>query len=263
MKKLAMLFIGIALISLVACGSEDTSGSAEELQELTIATDAAFAPFEYMDKGEITGFDVDFATAVLKEAGYQANFENVGWETMLQDVKNEKADLAVAGITITDDRKETYDFSLPYFESTQLILVPEDSSISSVADLKDKQVGVQISTTGATAAEKIFGANSDQVNQYDKVPLAIMSMQQGDVDAVIVDNVVAQEYIKNNPDEAIKAVNDSSAFDSEYYGFMYPKDSELAKELNEAMNTVFENGTYEKIYEDWFGQKPDMSTLTQ
>ncbi|SET22361.1 polar amino acid transport system substrate-binding protein [Salinibacillus kushneri] len=260
-KKIVALIIGISLILLAACGGEDTSSSGEELKELTIATDAAFAPFEFMNKGEVTGFDVDFATAVLEEAGYQASFDNVGWETMLQNVVNHKADLAVAGITITDERKETYDFSDPYFESTQLILVPEDSNISSVKDLEDKNVGVQISTTGAEAAEKIFGTNSDQIHQFDQVPLAIMSMEQGDVDAVIVDNAVAQEYIKNNPDAKIKTVEDKEAFDSEYYGFMFPKDNELTEEINQAIETVIENGTYAEIYEKWFGQTPDTSVL--
>ncbi|GAA0487785.1 basic amino acid ABC transporter substrate-binding protein [Salinibacillus aidingensis] len=260
MKKIVALIMGISLILLTACGGEDTpsnTSSGEELKELTIATDAAFAPFEFMDKGEVTGFDVDFATAVLKEAGYKANFDNVGWETMLQNIVNEKADLGVAGITITDERKETYDFSKPYFESTQLILVPEDSQISSVEDLKDKNVGVQISTTGAEAAQKIFGKNSDQIHQYDQVPLAIMAMQQNDVDAVIVDNAVAQEYLKNNPDAEIKIVKDKNAFESEYYGFMFPKGSDLVDEINQAMETVMENGTYDEIYKEWFGQKPD------
>src|SRR5690606_32409637 len=100
-------------------------------------------------------------------------------------------------------RKETYDFSSPYFVSTQMILVPEDSEVESVADLEDKTVGVQISTTGDIEASRIFGENSDQIKKYEQVPLAIMGMKTGDVDAVIVDNVVAQEYMKTNPDEGI------------------------------------------------------------
>ncbi|MBB6453888.1 polar amino acid transport system substrate-binding protein [Salirhabdus euzebyi] len=260
MKKVAALLIGLALIGLVACGSEDTSGSGDA-KELVISTEAQFAPFEFMEGGEVTGFDVDLATAVLKEAGYKATFENVGWETMLQNVENDKVDLAVAAISITDDRKLTYDFSDPYFQSTLMILVPEDSEVGSVGDLEGKTVGVQISTTGADAAESIYGKNSSQVKKFDSITLAMMSMNQGDVDAVIVDNVVAQEYVKNNPDVAVKGIYDNSAFESEFYGFMYPKDSELVDEINEALATVMENGTYAEIYEEWFGQQPDMSVF--
>jgi glutamine transport system substrate-binding protein len=250
----------IAMLFLIACGEKESSGDSG-LKDLTIGTDAAFAPFEFMDGNKVAGFDVDLATAVLKEAGYNAKFENVGWENMLVQTEQGEVDLAVAGISITDDRKLTYDFSDPYFQSTQMILVKEDSEIASVADLEGKTVGVQLSTTGATEAENIFGENSSQVKKYEQAPLAIMAMQQGDVDAVIIDNVVAQEFIKQHPDAAVKGVYDNEAFGSEYYAFMYPKNSELIEEINEALQTVIENGTYTEIYKEWFGQEPDLSAL--
>ncbi len=265
MKKILFFFLLIGFVTLSACGkSDDTSssnGDSEESKELKVVTDAAFAPFEYMEGDKVVGFDADLGKAVLEEAGYKMNFEHVGWENMLLQTEQGDADLAIAGISITDERKETYDFSSPYFVSTQMILVPEDSEVESVADLEDKTVGVQISTTGDIEASRIFGENSDQIKKYEQVPLAIMGMKTGDVDAVIVDNVVAQEYMKTNPDEGIKGVYDNESFEEEFYGFMFPKGSEIVGELDEALQTVIENGTYTKIYKEWFGQEPDLEAL--
>jgi glutamine transport system substrate-binding protein len=260
-----ILFIALMMI-LAACGASDSKKDASGdtgLKELKIATDAGFAPFEFLDGDKVVGFDVDLATAVLEEAGYKAKFEHVGWENMLVQTEKGEADLAVAGISITDERKQSYDFSVPYFESTQLILVPEDSTIESFEDLKDKKVGVQISTTSDEEAARLFGEGSDQIVKFDDVPLAIMSLSKGDVDAVLVDNVVGQEYMKNNPDAGIKGVYDNEAFQSEYYGFMYPKGSELVSEIDAALKKVMENGTYAKIYKEWFGQEPDLTNLQQ
>ncbi|WP_102026376.1 basic amino acid ABC transporter substrate-binding protein [Salirhabdus sp. Marseille-P4669] len=262
MKKRLILLFAIAMTALVACGSDDASGDGDsDAKELKVVTDAAFAPFEYLEGEEVVGFDADLGKAVLEEAGYTMNFEHVGWENMLLQTEQGEADLAIAGISITDDRKKTYDFSNPYFVSTQMILVPEDSEVTSVEDLKDKTVGVQISTTGDNEASRIFGENSSQIKKYEQVPLAIMAMQSGDVDAVIVDNVVAQEYMKTNPDAGVKGVYDEDSFEVEYYGFMFPKDSKLAGELNEALQEVMDNGTYSEIYKEWFGQEPDLAQL--
>lgn len=138
------LFVSVLMLSfmflLAACGTsqETTSGEGseagetEEKKTLRVVTDAAYAPFEYQDKGEIVGFDVDFIEAVAEEAGYQIEIEHVGWDPLFVEIKDEIADLGISAITINDDRKQTYDFSVPYFLSTNKILVPEGSDIASV-----------------------------------------------------------------------------------------------------------------------------------
>ncbi|MEQ6388431.1 basic amino acid ABC transporter substrate-binding protein [Bacillaceae bacterium S4-13-58] len=263
MKKLGLVTLLLLLGFLAACGTadENSAGNGNDQEEVVIATDAAYAPFEYMDKGEITGFDVDIALAVFEEAGIPAKFENVGWEPMLQSVKNGSYKIGISAISITDVRKETYDFSNPYFESTQMVLVPEGSTIKSAADLEGKKIGVQIATTGATAAEELFGVNNENIKKFETTPLAIMGMNQGDVDAVILDNTVANEYIENNPNEKIEAFYDEEAFAMEYYGFLFPKESELVEPLNEALQAIIDNGTYSEIYKEWFGAEPDLDTL--
>jgi glutamine transport system substrate-binding protein len=153
MKKISILslFFILSLI-LSACGTSQTggekemsgsSGSVDEKKKLKVATDANYAPFEYMDKGEIVGFDVDFVKAVAEEAGYEVEIVNVGWDPLFVEIKDKISDVGMSAITITKERKQTYDFSVPYFLSTNKILVPKGSDIKSAADLKDKIVAVQ------------------------------------------------------------------------------------------------------------------------
>ncbi|WP_456276743.1 basic amino acid ABC transporter substrate-binding protein [Bacillus sp. AK128] len=265
---LAMMF----MLVLAACGTSGTgdTGSEAEPEEgtdteakktLTVGTDAAFAPFEYMDKGEIVGFDVDFLTAVMEEAGYEFELNNIGWDPLFASVQGEEVDLAISGITINDDRKETYDFSTPYFQSTHMIVFNEGGGITSANDLEGKKIGVQNGTTGQSAAEKIVGANNANISKYETTAVAFMALANGDVEVVVTDNVVANEYVKNNPDAKVEAIEDPENFDSEFYGLMFPKGSPLKAEFDEAIKTVIENGTYAEIYKEWFGKEPNVEEL--
>ncbi|NEY73332.1 basic amino acid ABC transporter substrate-binding protein [Bacillus mesophilus] len=256
------------MLVLAACGTGETGtgGEAEEGTEeakksLIVGTDAAFAPFEYMDKGEIVGFDVDFLTAVMEEAGYEFELNNIGWDPLFASVQGEEIDLAISGITINDDRKQTYDFSTPYFQSTHMIVFNEGAGITSAKDLEGKRIGVQNGTTGQSAAEKIVGANNANISKYETTAVAFMALANGDVEVVVTDNVVANEYVKNNPDAKVEAIEDPENFDSEYYGLMFPKGSELKAEFDAAIKTVIENGTYTEIYKKWFGTEPNVDEL--
>lgn len=268
MKKrfFAIVLMAITALIVSACGtskSSETSGTGSDGQkkELRVVTDAAYAPFEYMEGDKIVGFDIDFLKAVAKEAGYELKIENVGWDPIFVEIKSKRADIAVSSITINDDRKQTYDFSLPYFLSTNKILVREGSDIKSAADLKGKIVAVQNGTTGQEAMDKLLGKNSKDIKKFDNNNLAIMEMLSGGADAVVADNGVVEVYAKNNPKEKLKVIEDSGSFEAEFYGLLFPKGTELKADFDKAIKKVFENGTYEKIYQDWFGQKPNMEKL--
>lgn len=268
MKKrfFAIVLMAITALIVSACGtskSSETSGTGSDGQkkELRVVTDAAYAPFEYMEGDKIVGFDIDFLKAVAKEAGYELKIENVGWDPIFVEIKSKRADIAVSSITINDDRKQTYDFSLPYFLSTNKILVREGSDIKSAADLKGKVVAVQNGTTGQEAMDKLLGKNSKDIKKFDNNNLAIMEMLSGGADAVVADNGVVEVYAKNNPKEKLKVIEDSGSFEAEFYGLLFPKGTELKADFDKAIKKVFENGTYEKIYQDWFGQKPNMEKL--
>ncbi|MRH44264.1 transporter substrate-binding domain-containing protein [Aquibacillus halophilus] len=269
-KNLSYIYLSIllaGLLVLVACGTNTDDGASgddtttDEKPVLQVGTDAAFAPFEYMETGEIVGFDVDLLAAVMEEAGYDYELENVGWDPLFASLQAEDIDLGISAITINDDRKESYDFSVPYFESTHMIVFNEGAGITSAADLEGIKIGVQNGTTGEDAAEKVVGENSSNISKYDTTALAFVAMANGDVEAVVTDNVVAAEYTKNNPDANVEAITDTESFDSEFYGLMFPKGSEYTDDLSAALTTVIENGTYEEIYQEWFGKEPDVDAL--
>jgi glutamine transport system substrate-binding protein len=266
MKKFKIIttFMVIALLLLLsACGTSKTSGSAASSAKKTlrVVTDASYAPFEYMDKGQITGFDVDFINAVAKEAGYNVNVENVGWDPLFVEIKGKTADFGLSAITINDDRKQTYDFSTPYFLSKNEILVPKNSDIKSAADLKGKVVAVQNGTTGQDAVEAIIGKNNSNLKKFKNNNLAIMELKSHGAAAVVADNTVVEQYVKNNPNDNFVVIPDDTAFQKEYYGLMFPKGSKLKAEFDKAIKKALDDGSYTKVYQKWFKVNPDLSTL--
>lgn len=260
-----MLAVIVSLsVFLFGCGQkneEKSTGEDTNAKTLRVVTDAAYAPFEYMDGDKIIGFDIDMITAVAKEAGYQLKVDHVGWDPVFVEIESKRADLAVSSITINDDRKQSYDFSKPYFISTNKILVPSDSSIQSAEDLKEKIVAVQSGTTGDEVVTKLLGKNNKNIKKFDNNNLAIQELLQGGADAVVADNGVVEQYVKNNPDQHLKVVEDKSQFDQEFYGLMFPKGSQQTTKFNKALNVIFENGKYSEIYQKWFGTEPDIETL--
>jgi glutamine transport system substrate-binding protein len=266
-KKGIFLALAIMLaVALAGCGSSSdktssSGGSEKESKKVKVVTDATFAPFEYMDKGKIVGFDVDLLDAVMEEAGMEYELKNIGWDPLFAAVQGKEADMAVSAITIDKDRKQTYDFSIPYFESTHMILVKEGSTIKNALDLKGKVVGVQNGTTGQTAVEKILGAENKNIKKFENSVVAIMDLVNGGVEAVVTDNAVANEYVKNNPDAKVKAIEDRKNFISEFYGFMFPKGSELKAKIDPALKKVIESGKYTEIYKKWFGNEPNIDNL--
>jgi len=271
MKKAKWVLTAMSVLFLLllsACGtSKTTSGAGESggkdapKKTLRVVTDAAYAPFEYQDKGKVVGFDVDFIKAVGKAAGYNVNVEHVGWDPVFVEIKGKTADAAISAITINDERKQTYDFSVPYFLSKNEILVPKDSTIKSAQDLKGKTVAVQNGTTGQEAAEAILGKNSKQLKKFENNNLAILELKSNGADAVVADNTVVETYVKNNPNDNFTVIEDDDAFAKEFYGVMFPKGSKLKAEFDKAINKVIDDGTYEKLYQKWFKVSPDIQTL--
>ncbi|MBL5766947.1 basic amino acid ABC transporter substrate-binding protein [Bacillus sporothermodurans] len=258
--KLALVLLVSCILILSACG-KSSNGTSSGDKTLSVGTEATFAPFEFMKKGKVEGFDVDLLNAVAKEAGYKVDIKNTGWDAMLAGVKDESIDVGMAGVTINDKRKKSYDFSLPYFESINMIVVGKDSTVTNAKDLEGKKIGVQNGTTGQISSEKLFGENNKNILKYETSAMAFMALENGDVDAVVTDNAVANEYVKKNPGKKVKTIDDKTNFSSEYYGILLPKGSELKSKFDKALNKVLDNGTYTEIYKKWFGVEPDIDTL--
>ncbi|MED3688402.1 basic amino acid ABC transporter substrate-binding protein [Peribacillus butanolivorans] len=269
MKKVSFLMFAMVvsmLLIMTGCGKEKEVTTTSEKEEsngktLRIVTDAAYAPFEYLEGDKVVGFDVDFINAVAKEAGYKVKVEHVGWDPIFVEIESKRADVGISAITVNDERKQSYDFSVPYFLSTNKILVPEKSDIKSGKELKGKVIAVQTATTGQEAVESLLGKNHKDIKKFENNNLAIQELLQGGAEAVVADNTVVEEYVKNNPDQKLKVVEDSSSFDQEFYGLMFPKGSELKADFDKAVNAIYENGKYAEIYKEWFGTEPDVETL--
>jgi glutamine transport system substrate-binding protein len=261
MKKWTLVLITlIACIGLTACGGGNNGADGGD--KVKFATEAAYAPMIFMDKDKVTGFDVDIATAIMEEAGLDWDITNMGWDTMLESVKQgTEYKASIAAVSITDDRKLTYDFSVPYFESRNMILVPKGSDIKNALDLKDKKVAVQLSTTADILMTGIMGRDNTDLKRFDSNAVALMELDSGGVDAVVADFAIVWEYVENNPNDKYEYITDTENFTPEYYGILLPKGSELKAKLDPAIKAILENGKYAEVYKKWFGEEPNVEGL--
>lgn len=220
-------------------------------QVLRVGSDVAYPPFEFVDEatGEFVGFDMDIIREVGRRLGMEVVIENVAWEGIIPGLLAGHYDVIISAMTITDERAQAVNFSDPYFATGQVIVVrADDDSITAPADLVGKRVAVQIGTTGQFAAESIEGAI---VEHYPLTPEAFLALKLGRADAAVVDELVAREEARANPGE-VKVVG--TPFTIEYYGIAMRKDREdLLRNINRALAQMKADGTYDEIYERWFG----------
>jgi len=224
---------------------------------VVVGTDAAYAPFESQnEKGEIVGLTIDLVNAVAEKAGIQVKFENTPWEGIFNALQQGDRDMLASSITITDERKQTMDFTNPYFDAYQLIAVKASSKVAKFDDLKKLKVGVQTGTTGDEAVTKLLGKTSTAIKRFESTPLALKELEAGGVDAVVADNGVVVNYVNNNPGAKFKTVSDK-AFAPEQYGFAVKKgNTELLEKLNKGLADIKADGTYDKMYAKYFGAAP-------
>lgn len=268
-KKSILVAGALALgVTLAGCGggtsaptSSNTntnggSSTSTATKTYVVGTDAAYAPFESVnDKNEVVGFDMEVLSAVAEKGGFKVKFENTPWEGIFNALKQGDRDILISAITINDDRKKEMDFSDPYFEAKQLIAVPKDSPIKKFEDLKGKKVGVQSGTTGDDVVKKLLGENSTDIKRFESTPLALKELENGGVAAVVADNGVVINYVKNNASKGFTTVEDSS-FEKENYGIAVKKgNKEVLDKVNAGLKKIKEDGTYQKIFDKYFGTK--------
>lgn len=219
---------------------------------LKVATEAGFMPFEFVaEDGQLTGFDMDIIKAIGDKLGTKVQIDNISWDGLIPALQNKVYDALIAGITITPERAESVSFSDPYFESVLTIVVNQNNKdITSLDSLKGKIAAVQISTTGDFAAEEIEGLGS--LLRYNTVPEAMQNVIMGTVHAMVVDLPVAEAYLAANPHAPLKHVGPVA--DNEFYGIAVHKENqELLAKINQALAEIKADGTYDAIYEKWFG----------
>mgnify|MGYP000883146846 CR=1 FL=1 len=264
---MAAAVVSVAALAMTACGgsassaassvassaasSEAASSAAAELTtveagKLTMATNATFPPYEMTtDSGELEGIDVDTAKAIAEKLGLELQIDDMDFDAALLSVQQGKADIVMAGVTVTDERKAVMDFSDSYATGIQSIIVPNDSDIASPDDLAGKKIGTQRGTTGYIYCSDDFG--EDSVVAYDSGLTAVQALNNGQVDAVVIDNAPATEYVAANP--GLKVLDTSYA--EEDYAIGMAKGSALEDAVNKALEELKADGTLQAIVDKY------------
>lgn len=232
-------------------GEEDIVQKIKNSGKLVMATSADYPPYEFHDisggKDEITGFDIDIAKAIAKELGVELEIKDMAFDGILPALLAKKVDIAIAAFTITEERKKSVNFSDPYLDGGQQIVTYKGSGIKGKDDLKGKTIGVQLSTTGEAEAKKIEGA---KLKQFDRVDAVMLDLMNKRVDAAIVGSVVADAYLKLNPDKFEKA---GDKLNSEQNGIPIRKeDTKLLEVVNKVLKDLKDSGEYDKLVQKWF-----------
>ena len=242
-----------AAASSVAASSEaaSTSAAAAELTtveagKLTMATNATFPPYEMTtDSGEFEGIDIDTAKAIADKLGLELQIDDMDFDAALLSVQQGKADIAMAGVTVTDERKAVMDFSDSYATGIQSIIVPEGSDITSPDDLAGKKIGTQRGTTGYIYCSDDFG--DENVVAYDDGLTAVQALNNGQVDAVVIDNAPAKEFVAANPGLVIL----DTSYAEEDYAIGVAKGSSLKDAVNAALEELKADGTLQSIVDKY------------
>lgn len=241
MRKLSMLALSLALFL----------SSAVSAGEIVVGTNAEFMPFEFTDDdNNIIGFDIDIINAVAKAEGLTVRMHNQSFDTLIEGLDTGKIDAAISGMTITPTRKEKVDFSEPYYNAAQVIVVKEDTpGYETIEDIKGKKVGVQLGTTGALMAEGAMGENNPDLKQLRKYNMVFSDLKLGRTDAVVVDLPVAQAYLKQVDGLRIS----SPPMSEEQYGIVLKKGNKaLLDKMNSGLEKIRASGEFDQIMKKWF-----------
>ena len=264
---MAVAAVSVAALAMTACGGSASSAASSVASsaasstaassgaaalstvvagKLTMATNATFPPYEMTtDSGEIEGIDVDTAKAIAEKLGLELQIDDMDFDAALLSVQQGKADIVMAGVTVTDERKAVMDFSDSYATGIQSIIVPNDSDIASPDDLAGKKIGTQRGTTGYIYCSDDFG--EDSVVAYDNGLTAVQALNNGQVDAVVIDNAPATEYVAANP--GLKVLDTSYA--EEDYAIGMAKGSALEDAINKALEELKADGTLQAIVDKY------------
>ena len=257
MKKLLAVILTVAMVfAFTACGggSTDENGlSTVQAGKLHMATNAAFPPYEMTnDSGGFEGIDVEIAEKIAAKLGLKLVVDDMDFSSVLTSVQGGKADIAMAGLTVTPDRQKNVDFTDSYATGVQVVIVPEDSDIKTIDDLaKDKMIGTQEGTTGfiyCSDTPENGGFGEDHVIAYTNGATAIQALLAGKVNAVVIDSQPAKEFVAAN--DGLKILE--TEFVSEDYAIGVSKDNpELLEAVNNALKELIEDGTVQEILDKY------------
>lgn len=252
MKKfLALILCAVLALSFASCASFRTFEEIEADGKLVVATNATFPPYEFIDdNGDFAGIDIEIIQAVGEYLGLEVEVLNIEFDTIIASVNSGKADIGIAGMTVTEDRLKNADFSDTYATGKQVVITASDSGINGVADLAGKKVGVQTGTTGDIYASD--DSTIGEVVQYNSGTEAVLALSQGKIDAVIIDNEPAKKYIEKY--ENLVIIDEEYTY--EEYAMCFAKgNTELVAKVNEALKSLKESGELQKIIDKYINEK--------
>lgn len=254
MKKFLKGFLAAAVIASMAlvagCNStpsEPATGDTAEGGTLTMATNAEFPPYEFYQGQDVVGIDVEIASAVAEKMGKELKVVDMAFDSIIPSVLSDKADIGVAGMTVTEDRLESVDFSDTYVSASQAIIVSKDNEeITNAEALNDKKIGVQMGTTGDLYASDV--TEDSNVERYNKGFEAVQALAQGKIDAVVIDDQVAKALAEGNED--VKVLEEP--FTTEEYAIVVKKgNTELLDQINAALADLKADGTLQEIIDKY------------
>ena len=262
MKKTTMALLFAALFLMLAgCSDKSADGDGsttdvdkEETKEIVIGVDDKFAPMGFRDdKNELVGFDIDMAKAATEHMGATAKFQPIDWKTKETELSSGRIDLIWNGYTITKERQEKVLFTKPYLDNNQVVVTLADSDVKAIDDLDGKVVGLQaLSSAGPALESHPIHEKVKTVTEFSDNVLALTDLKTGRLDAVVIDEVVIDYYMTN--EEGVFAKIDGSLAVEEYGIGVKKGNEELLEDLQNALDTMNEDGTATEISTEWFGE---------
>ncbi|MGO2008973.1 transporter substrate-binding domain-containing protein [Vreelandella alkaliphila] len=240
----------------LALGLGSTTVAFAQTPTVNVATDPSFVPFEMMDPetGEMIGFDMDIINAVAERAGFDVNLTTMEFSGIIPAVQTGSQEIALAGITITDERAEVVDFSAPYYDSgLQIIVRADNEEVSSLEDLAGLTVATKIGSTSYDFLQQELGEDAD-ITPYPGTADMYMALLGRNVDAVLYDAPNVAYFSQTRGEGRTKVVG--PLYEGQQYGIVFHKGSEWVEPTNEALASMREDGTYDEIYTKWFGEAP-------
>ena len=239
MKKLsaALFTVAAAALVLTGCGSKGSGAN-----EIKFGTNAEFPPFEFVTAsgviGEYDGIDMAIAKQIGEETGKEIKIENMEFDSLLIALENGQIDAVISGMTITEERAKSVDFSVPYYEATQVMIVDGNSDIQKASDMEGKRIVVIQGYTGELCVQDL----GYDYEAFKKGTEAILELNNGKCDVVVLDSATAQKYVKDNPN--LKIVEDKDAFETEEYGIAVKKgNTELLDQINKSIEKMLSEGS--------------------